>query len=117
MIRRPPRSTLFPYTTLFRSFALYLDCLRAASTLSLCSGGVHRVAHRVCEAHGFSALHRTSFSSSSIRLRGWLKRRPFSPTFAGQSELRLECRTINPFQEKEFSCAGLIVRHSSRSSD
>src|SRR3712207_6853682 len=25
MIRRPPRSTLFPYTTLFRSFALSLD--------------------------------------------------------------------------------------------
>src|SRR3989442_2981603 len=25
MIRRPPRSTLFPYTTLFRSAALYLD--------------------------------------------------------------------------------------------
>src|SRR3712207_8967428 len=24
MIRRPPRSTLFPYTTLFRSFFLYL---------------------------------------------------------------------------------------------
>src|SRR2546422_8471799 len=24
MIRRPPRSTLFPYTTLFRSVALYL---------------------------------------------------------------------------------------------
>src|SRR3712207_9429563 len=23
MIRRPPRSTLFPYTTLFRSFAIY----------------------------------------------------------------------------------------------
>src|SRR5256886_8308362 len=25
MIRRPPRSTLFPYTTLFRSHALFLD--------------------------------------------------------------------------------------------
>src|SRR3712207_8908293 len=25
MIRRPPRSTLFPYTTLFRSFELGLD--------------------------------------------------------------------------------------------
>src|SRR2546422_7525189 len=25
MIRRPPRSTLFPYTTLFRSFALKQD--------------------------------------------------------------------------------------------
>src|SRR3712207_7688506 len=34
MIRRPPRSTLFPYTTLFRSFAAddkvnrYLNCVR-----------------------------------------------------------------------------------------
>src|SRR2546428_9515568 len=29
MIRRPPRSTLFPYTTLFRSAAIHaaLDCL------------------------------------------------------------------------------------------
>src|SRR3989454_8444829 len=25
MIRRPPRSTLFPYTTLFRSFLLHLE--------------------------------------------------------------------------------------------
>src|SRR3712207_2697148 len=25
MIRRPPRSTLFPYTTLFRSLTLYID--------------------------------------------------------------------------------------------
>src|SRR3712207_7190492 len=29
MIRRPPRSTLFPYTTLFRSFALVLVLLAA----------------------------------------------------------------------------------------
>src|SRR2546430_6708423 len=28
MIRRPPRSTLFPYTTLFRSFALPLGAAR-----------------------------------------------------------------------------------------
>src|SRR2546422_5317118 len=33
MIRRPPRSTLFPYTTLFRSF-------RRASTISLPSGSL-----------------------------------------------------------------------------
>src|ERR1039457_7315023 len=26
MIRRPPRSTLFPYTTLFRSHTLHVDC-------------------------------------------------------------------------------------------
>src|SRR3712207_8869219 len=30
MIRRPPRSTLFPYTTLFRSAALQADLDRAA---------------------------------------------------------------------------------------
>src|SRR5258707_9544910 len=35
MIRRPPRSTLFPYTTLFRSLALPRDCFAAhAMTLS-----------------------------------------------------------------------------------
>src|SRR5688572_31402542 len=26
MVRRPPRSTLFPYTTLFRSSEVYPDC-------------------------------------------------------------------------------------------
>src|SRR3712207_7179351 len=30
MIRRPPRSTLFPYTTLFRSFSVDLDATCAS---------------------------------------------------------------------------------------
>src|SRR5258708_29383394 len=30
MIRRPPRSTLFPYTTLFRSVLLFLVCTAGA---------------------------------------------------------------------------------------
>src|SRR5260370_15229018 len=30
MIRRPPRSTLFPYTTLFRSASLVFSCLAVA---------------------------------------------------------------------------------------
>src|SRR3989441_12545478 len=34
MIRRPPRSTLFPYTTLFRSVLIALACLTAAATPS-----------------------------------------------------------------------------------
>src|SRR2546422_7162921 len=33
MIRRPPRSTLFPYTTLFRSYAAYQEELRRNSAL------------------------------------------------------------------------------------
>src|SRR5690348_18221537 len=29
MIRRPPRSTLFPYTTLFRSVEVHIECMLA----------------------------------------------------------------------------------------
>ena len=44
MIRRPPRSTLFPYTTLFRSgiddLALDLDCISGGVFLR--GGGLHK---------------------------------------------------------------------------
>src|SRR3712207_8416670 len=35
MIRRPPRSTLFPYTTLFRSFLFFISFLTDKSTLCI----------------------------------------------------------------------------------
>src|SRR3712207_7156614 len=39
MIRRPPRSTLFPYTTLFRSGRLFeLDDARLEALVAACSG-------------------------------------------------------------------------------
>src|SRR4029434_11359628 len=41
MIRRPPRSTLFPYTTLFRSYAPVCVCV--------CVSGLHCEWSRVCE--------------------------------------------------------------------
>src|SRR2546430_7626658 len=44
MIRRPPRSTLFPYTTLFRS----LSCAREAA------GGWQRTRHRCEQLHAES---------------------------------------------------------------
>src|SRR2546430_7263253 len=42
MIRRPPRSTLFPYTTLFRSHSrgVAIDGGRMEKRLEDCSGGV-----------------------------------------------------------------------------
>src|SRR3989454_4767689 len=40
MIRRPPRSTLFPYTTLFRSHAAAQDAPRQCRPLSPGFGGV-----------------------------------------------------------------------------
>src|SRR5947207_12358206 len=36
MIRRPPRSTLFPYTTLFRSSPASLDYVRTSSPSQRC---------------------------------------------------------------------------------
>src|SRR2546426_1419615 len=40
MIRRPPRSTLFPYTTLFRSPAATLDCGNSGTTARLVLGAL-----------------------------------------------------------------------------
>src|SRR3712207_7276202 len=45
MIRRPPRSTLFPYTTLFRSLGTKLAFSRASCSL-VCGPGVRPVAKR-----------------------------------------------------------------------
>src|SRR2546426_6951681 len=40
MIRRPPRSTLFPYTTLFRSSTASIPVTPAATSCRRSSGGV-----------------------------------------------------------------------------
>src|SRR5258708_31503490 len=44
MIRRPPRSTLFPYTTLFRSQVLLIECLHEVELVALPASGEFRVA-------------------------------------------------------------------------
>src|SRR5438094_4133161 len=43
MIRRPPRSTLFPYTTLFRSIAYPTTKIRVNATCRKCPHKVHRM--------------------------------------------------------------------------
>src|SRR3712207_7941417 len=45
MIRRPPRSTLFPYTTLFRSDSVALDTLEAADAIPALDGIVLEFDH------------------------------------------------------------------------
>src|SRR3989442_4594609 len=47
MIRRPPRSTLFPYTTLFRSHSAgRRSCSTASRTKSAAHGGTHHLERR-----------------------------------------------------------------------
>src|SRR3712207_7046053 len=48
MIRRPPRSTLFPYTTLFRSCVFtWKPCFSAISAVRAMSSGVSSVSPRL----------------------------------------------------------------------
>src|SRR2546422_8019495 len=101
MIRRPPRSTLFPYTTLFRSlearFSLQ-DPQRRQVVLDLLEGGEHRLAvrrgqpgdrkrTRLNSSHGYISYavfslkkeKRTRMetaSTISIKRRGSMRQRP-----------------------------------------
>src|SRR5258707_1746878 len=66
MIRRPPRSTLFPYTTLFRSGTGISPPVRATSLRSAAPGGQSRSAQRVGRGGLFplaEALTRPSYHS------------------------------------------------------
>src|SRR2546422_3251692 len=57
MIRRPPRSTLFPYTTLFRSHErpniLRVGPLEAANSLERCGSRRDRKSTRLNSSHGY----------------------------------------------------------------
>src|SRR5260370_32791790 len=48
MIRRPPRSTLFPYTTLFRSHSTMMSPTLATYSLSPCTAKPFRVSRIDC---------------------------------------------------------------------
>src|SRR2546429_9570758 len=65
MIRRPPRSTLFPYTTLFRSLATVPPCDHRGNTRAASGGG-----HGRWEPRGLRAAARRLASESAGRLRG-----------------------------------------------
>src|SRR2546430_11887422 len=60
MIRRPPRSTLFPYTTLFRSIEETLKRERAEEMHRDHLRGLERVQHfhHAVEIEGEAAVHR-----------------------------------------------------------
>src|SRR2546429_6821736 len=75
MIRRPPRSTLFPYTTLFRSFLEEVNCFR-----KLASDG---------RGHAKNSGRAMASSRESS-----LNRRSEEHTSELQSRLHLVCRLL-----------------------
>src|SRR6266496_2322130 len=95
MIRRPPRSTLFPYTTLFRSPrrapaapGRLLDEPRGAA--ARVRGGVDAarlVDRRLVRLHRAHALDRRADAATRRRTRRVLRRR----AQPGRSQARAEC--------------------------
>src|SRR2546430_12455382 len=66
MIRRPPRSTLFPYTTLFRSpKGRERDRDRAAGRQVLCGRGREAQRHHHRDQHQRSEEHTSELQSQS----------------------------------------------------
>src|SRR5690348_18101160 len=60
MIRRPPRSTLFPYTTLFRSYLMKL--------MTMIPGcGYTRLLYRTCEMHKQCCEQRSEEHTSELQ--------------------------------------------------
>ena len=47
MIRRPPRSTLFPYTTLFRSEGFTFSCVAFSTNYCISRVSVPLISHRL----------------------------------------------------------------------
>src|SRR3989441_6093427 len=105
MIRRPPRSTLFPYTTLFRSVAskvaeleaTYLAVVREwgqsiESSDSYTFGHCERVARRsVAVAR---ALRMDEHAQTTVRLGAYLHDRSEEHTSELQSLAYLVCRLL-----------------------
>src|SRR5438876_6392234 len=84
MIRRPPRSTLFPYTTLFRSGVL--GSISALSTLAVTVGGTP------CVSNGRSEEHTSEL----------------------QSPVHLVCRLLLEKKNKEKSYSPAVIRRGLR---
>src|SRR5256885_7283921 len=89
MIRRPPRSTLFPYTTLFRSSARSVDRIRRARAGALRAGR-----HRVAAPAGQGAQRRVRGAAAAIRRVEAVDRRSEEHTSELQSPCNLVCRLL-----------------------
>src|SRR5260370_28126602 len=95
MIRRPPRSTLFPYTTLFRS----IQNGRSISTRGCCAGGpAYCCTSTVCPTTTLPLAWRPPATS---RFHGRSPARSEEHTSELQSHLNLVCRLLLEKKKKK----------------
>src|SRR2546422_6563890 len=90
MIRRPPRSTLFPYTTLFRSYSLWNGgSVASCWVTSYCRGASVRRRSASLGFWNFIGFH--PFALPWALAKGW---RSEEHTSELQSRLHLVCRLL-----------------------
>src|SRR2546422_2780309 len=94
MIRRPPRSTLFPYTTLFRSEAHY-----TLGTVLKQQGRLPEAANALREAIRLQP----DFAGAHTTLAAVLRQRSEEHTSELQSRLHLVCRLLLEKKKKRRS--------------
>src|SRR5260370_15493910 len=93
MIRRPPRSTLFPYTTLFRS--RLLECAEEREVVEPCRVLFAKVHERSATVRvGFERLERRTKQSRAMRQAFETHPRSEEHTSELQSHLNLVCRLL-----------------------
>src|SRR2546429_6330347 len=92
MIRRPPRSTLFPYTTLFRSFNAVVG--RPSSEYGF-------------EPTRFDEMRRGAWDVDASRRSEW---RSEEHTSELQSRLHLVCRLLLEKKKKTQNCTPIVSR-------
>src|SRR5688572_32471472 len=101
MIRRPPRSTLFPYTTLFRSGAGLRPDRRLAFRMAASD---HRIA-------GARALRESAPQGSDVRRRA--RGRSEEHTSELQSQSNLVCRLLLEKKKKQTTTPASHQRYIS----
>src|SRR5437773_9786146 len=66
MIRRPPRSTLFPYTTLFRSTGERSGCARCHTVTVSCDTGARATREKQCSCESLAVLEEQDRKSTRL---------------------------------------------------
>src|SRR3712207_1799255 len=114
MIRRPPRSTLFPYTTLFRSG---LEELRAEPLIAMRAGYLmHRLVHRLFDGR----LPPVTVSTDGAEMAKVLVAEGVGVTIlpdysvVGDPLVRAGAVVHRPLQEHSTAVTLLCLRHSGR---
>src|SRR5688572_31808671 len=94
MLRRPPRSTLFPYTTLFRSAATFIDGFTSPRQVSE-------------RAQQFPCARLVEYRA----LHGSIHHRSEEHTSELQSQSNLVCRLLLEKKKKKSNITTTIYKH------